>query len=50
MTLKKIYQEDLGKDWKKKLSPRLVRLVKKIDSINRGMKPVSAKFIREALS
>ena len=46
MTLEEIYREELGSNWEKKLSRRLVKIVKKLDSLPTNQKPVSQRILK----
>ncbi len=50
MTLKQIAIKEFGKAGYKKLSPRLKKVLKGIDELNKNEKPVSRRQIEKALA
>ena len=50
MSLKEIARKEFGVKWQRTLSPRLVKLIVRIDSLPQPQRPVSAKQMEKALS
>lgn len=50
MTLKKLVVKEYGMRGFKELSPRLKKLIKDIDVLNKGLKPLSRRQIEKALA
>lgn len=50
MTLKQIAIKEFGKAGYRKLSPRLKKVLKGIDALNKNQKPVSRRLMEKALS
>ena len=50
MTLKKIAIKEFGKRGFRELSPRLKKVIKNIDALNKNLKPLSRRQIEKALA
>lgn len=50
MTLRKLAIKEFGKAGYKKLSPRLKKVFKNIDALNKDLKPLSRRQIEKALA